>query len=100
MKTPLGRALVEKEAQRTFRHYGLNFSGKYEAETSSNSSDSDPDEMDIDQMDIDELEEVQPGAKGPTSGEPLKDPTSQQKEWPKIRLNFSKGQAKRWLDLF
>ncbi|UPK92921.1 hypothetical protein LCI18_003856 [Fusarium solani-melongenae] len=68
IKTPFGRALVEREAQRIFRHYGLNFSGRYEAETSSNSSDSDPDEMDIDQMDMDELEEAKPGAHTSATG--------------------------------
>ncbi|KAJ3460283.1 hypothetical protein MRS44_011150 [Fusarium solani] len=91
MKTPLGRALVEKEAQRTFRHFGLNFSGRYDTGTPSDSSDSDPDEMDIDQMEIDELEEAMPGARTSAT------------EWlgeESLGLNISKGQAKRWLDLF
>ncbi|EEU43789.1 uncharacterized protein NECHADRAFT_82942 [Fusarium vanettenii 77-13-4] len=104
MKTPLGKALVEKEAQRTFRRCGLNFSGRYEAESSSDSSDSDSDEMGIDEMNIDEPEEAQPGAhtrtRGSTGEGSLGRASSQRKDCPDVGLNISKDQAKRWLDLF
>ena len=58
LKFPLGRALVEKEVIRQFRHLGIHVDGSYEAisssEDSENDASDDDDDDDVDEMDIDE----------------------------------------------
>ncbi|RYO77917.1 hypothetical protein DL766_001890 [Monosporascus sp. MC13-8B] len=58
MKGPLGRALVEKEALRSFKYLGLNLTGGYEHSASSSSSESSVDELSADEMSIDEPEHM------------------------------------------
>lgn len=104
MKTPLGRALVEKEALRSLRHYGLQASGGYGDEVSLSSGESSSDESSADRMDIDEPEEVRRETSMPGRGladqVPLSHSASQQQKSAGMGLSISKDQVRRWLDSF
>ncbi|CZR53715.1 uncharacterized protein PAC_03595 [Phialocephala subalpina] len=113
MKTPLGRALLEKEMLRSFKHYGLNFTGGYEADASTSSESSademstdemSTDEMSIDEMSIDGLEHMQPEVNTQVAGSTGKESanvptsTSQPNIPPSSGLGISKAETKRWLE--
>jgi hypothetical protein len=72
-KTPIGMALKEKELLRGFKHFGLNFTCKYDAHSFSSSSESSVDEigaqeMDVDEMRIDSTESMLPEVKTRVTG--------------------------------
>lgn len=109
MKTPLGRALMEKEALRSFKKFGLDFTGEYEADAVSTSRESSADEMsvdgmDVDKMSIDEPENMQPELNTPVSRSAGKEPAnpsisvSQPDGLSNSDLAISKSRAKRWLE--
>jgi len=99
MKIPVGRALLEKEALKSFRQFGLNFTGGYEADALSTSSESSVDRMSIDEPEHMQVDDDTLGA-GSTGKEPVEvsTSTSQQNVPPRSGLAISKADAKRWLD--
>ena len=101
MKFPMGRALLEKEALRSFRHLGLDFAGGFESGALSTSSESSDDG---DKMSIDEPQHMEPEsstrAARPFGREPASVSTSTSEANTSLSsgLAISKARAKRWLE--
>ncbi|RYP18973.1 hypothetical protein DL765_003651 [Monosporascus sp. GIB2] len=104
MKGPHGRALVEKEVLRSFKHLGLNLTGEYEHNAPSSSSESSVDELSADEMSIDEPEhmqrEVNTREGGSTNKEQANASTSSSQPGvqPRRGLAVSKAAVKLWLE--
>ena len=117
MKIPLGKALLEKEMARSFRHLGLNIAEEWTTGAISSSSGSDSeadpegmdvdddniDDLDIDKMSVDEPEQPEPSV--PSLGEELGPggragsaaASSEPNISPGGGLGISQSHAKRWL---
>lgn len=97
MKFPLGRALLEREAQRAMRHIGIH-SAPWEGDNASTDSESSGEGEGMDKMDVDEPEHPQPRPAKRARVEKDISPANVSTSNLPDGLGVSKAGAKRWLE--